>query len=371
MYAGEQMILRKIHLKDYRNYIKESFSFDRQLQLILGDNAQGKTNLLEAVYLACMGRSFRSARLRETFGDFKNPFELEYLFEEEGRERRLVLLAGEKRGMSMELNHIKLERRSDLFGLFPMVLFSPDHLRTFTQGPSLRRAFLDREISLVSRAYFHQLVRYNKTLLSRNALLKSDVVDIRQLEVYEEALSVYGLEVTRRRAEFLEELAVHAERMHERLTKGSEKLTMSYLGCDAENSEEYLEKLRESRERDRRVGFTGYGPHADDLRISLNGRDLRKYGSQGQIRLGALSVYFSLVPFIEEQLGMKPILLLDDVFSELDRQRRNQLLEIFIEHQKIITATDLDGLDRALTEHATVIWIKDGRAAGGKIDNQQ
>lgn len=371
MYAGEQMILRKIHLKDYRNYIKESFSFDRQLQLILGDNAQGKTNLLEAVYLACMGRSFRSARLRETFGDFKNPFELEYLFEEEGRERRLVLLAGEKRGMSMELNHIKLERRSDLFGLFPMVLFSPDHLRTFTQGPSLRRAFLDREISLVSRAYFHQLVRYNKTLLSRNALLKSDVVDIHQLEVYEEALSVYGLEVTRRRAEFLDELAVHAERMHERLTKGSEKLTMSYLGCDAENSEEYLEKLRESRERDRRVGFTGYGPHADDLRISLNGRDLRKYGSQGQIRLGALSVYFSLVPLIEEQLGMKPILLLDDVFSELDRQRRNQLLEIFIEHQKIITATDLDGLDRALTEHATVIWIKDGRAAGGKIDNQQ
>lgn len=371
MYAGEQMILRNIHLKDYRNYGKESFSFDRQLQIILGNNAQGKTNLLEAVYLVCMGRSFRSPRLRETYGDFRNPFELSYLFEEDGRELRLELRAGEKSGMSMELNHVKLERRSDLFGLFPMVLFSPDHLRTFTQGPSLRRAFLDREISLVSRAYFHQLVRYNKTLLARNALLKSDVVDIRQLEVYEEALSVYGLDVTKRRGAFLQKLSSYARSMHERLTSGSEELAMTYHGCGAHDSEEYLFNLQQNRERDRRVGFTGYGPHADDLRISLNGKDLRKYGSQGQIRLGALSVYFSLVPFIEEQLEIKPILLLDDVFSELDRQRRNQLLEIFTQHQKIITATDLDGLDSSLCERVGTIWIEGGRLAGGKIDRQE
>lgn len=362
------MILRNIHLKDYRNYAEESFSFDSQLQFLLGDNAQGKTNLLEAVYMACMGRSFRSPRLKETFGGFSKPFQLRFLFEEQGRERRLELTAGEKGGMTMVLNHLKLERRSDLFGIFPMVLFSPDHLRTFTQGPALRRAFLDREISLVSRAYFHQLVRYNKTLLSRNALLKSESLDLRQLEVYDEALASYGLGLIRRRQGFCTELAVHARNMHALLSSGEEELEFVYAGCEVSEEEEYLARLHDTRERDRRLGFTGFGPHADDLKVLLNEKDLRIYGSQGQVRLGALSVYFSLVPFIEEQLGIAPILLLDDVFSELDRKRRSQLLEIFAQHQKIITATDLDGLDPSLSENPSNLWIRGGRRAGGEIE---
>lgn len=359
------MKLERARLYHVRNYQDEVFFFSPGLNLILGNNAQGKTNLLESVYIACIGKAFRTNRLRDILMMGQTQYELRLIFNDSRRDWDFRL-RGNQSERTMELDNQKLEKRSQLFGHFPMVLFSPEHLKMVRDGPSARRAFLDREMSLQSKAYFHELIRYNKVLAARNIILKDKELDHNMLDVYDEQLVHYGTLVYERRKEFIEQLAVIARAIHQEFTGGAEILNVTY-DSDLNKQDDYLEKLKQTRSRDQKQGTTGFGTHLDDMTITINDKDVRRYGSQGQVRLSALSIFLALTGFIEQHLNTKPIILLDDVFSELDRERKQNVLERLADYQTLITATDTDGLDQSMIDHAHILNISDGKNIGGTI----
>ncbi|HHT21249.1 MAG TPA: DNA replication/repair protein RecF [Tissierellia bacterium] len=360
------MKLERARLYHVRNYQDEVFFFSPGLNLILGNNAQGKTNLLESVYIACIGKAFRTNRLRDILMISQTNYELRLIFND-GRRDWDFRLRGNGSERTMTIDQQKMEKRSQLFGLFPMILFSPEHLKMVRDGPSARRSFLDREMSLQSKAYFHELIRYNKVLSARNVLLKDQAPEPTMLDVYDEQLVRYGTTVYERRKEFIEQLSKKAMEIHHEFTNGAEHLRLEYES-DLNKPDDYLEKLRQTRARDQKQGTTGYGIHLDDMSITINDTDVRRFGSQGQVRLSALSIFLALTGFIEAGLGIKPIILLDDVFSELDRDRKANVLERLADYQTLITATDTDGLAESLIEQAHIITIENGRNIGGKID---
>lgn len=352
------MKLTQAHLINYRNYKEEEFYFDSDLEFILGDNAQGKTNLLEAIYLACMGKTFRGRTTREAFYDRKLPFRVELKFVQEDRTYDFVYTHRDKKPL-LEVNNLKIERRSELFGRFPMVLFSPEHLNMIREGPSYRRSFFDREISLVSPGYFHDLIQYQRLLKSRNILLKENFDPI-EMDVYEEKMAHYGLRLYETRKEFVARLSEKSGEIHGFISGGREKLELIYKSNIA-GIEDLRSSYKEDRKKDLSLGYTTFGPQADDMLIVINGRDARRFASQGQVRIASLSIFFGLLPFIEEMLDKKPIILLDDVFSELDRFRRHQILDLLRNHQVILTGTDLDGLDLSKLSNYKITTIEEGR----------
>lgn len=360
------MKLEKARLYHVRNYQDEVFFFRPGLNLILGNNAQGKTNLLESVYIACIGKAFRTNRLRDLLKLGESQYELRLIFNDSHQDWDFRLRGNAKERV-IEINNQRLDKRAELFGRFPMVLFSPEHLKMVREGPAARRGFLDREMSLQSKAYFYDLIRYNKTLAERNALLRLQDIDLQMLEVYDEQLVRFGQAIHDRRLAFIERLNVEANRIHQELTSGVEQLTLRYES-DLSQGIDFLDKLRQTRSRDKKQGTTGFGVHLDDFLIDINTVDVRRFGSQGQVRLSALSIFLGLTGFIEDILKTKPIILLDDVFSELDRERKANILQRLSSFQSLITATDTDGLDEALIEQANIITIHDGENIGGDLD---
>lgn len=361
------MTLLRARLYHVRNYLDEVFFFHPQMNFILGNNAQGKTNLLESIYCACIGKAFRTPRLKDLLMQEEEVFELRLIFQEHDKEFDFRL-RGSAKDKAFSINQVKLEKRSALFGRFPMVLFAPEHLRMIQDGPSARRAFLDRELSLLHKAYFHQLVSYNKILASRNALLKDADVDQAMIQVYNEQLVHYGTPLFERRRQFIDELSKRAAEVHLELSGGQEELRLGYES-DLLKGEDFLHKLMSTAKRDHKLGSTGFGLHLDDFSVKINQVDVRRFGSQGQVRLSALSIFLALIPFIEESLDSKPIILLDDVFSELDQPRRQNILKRLKHYQTIITATDTDGLDLEGVQ-AHVITIQEGKDTGGQLEQQ-
>ncbi len=352
------MRIKRARLINYRNYLDEEFFFDSDIEFIIGDNAQGKTNLLEAIYLACMGKTFRGRSTREAFYDRKLPFRVELDFKEEGENYSFIYTHRDKKPY-LELNNLAIERRSQLFGSFPMVLFSPDHLNIIREGPSYRRNFLDREISLVSPLYFQNLIQYQRLLKSRNILLKENFDPV-QMEVYEEKLAHYGKKLFETRRDFIDRLDLNSRRLQAFISGEREELSLSYRS-NIEELDNLKEAYRETRKKDISLGYTSLGPQADDMLVMINGGDARRFASQGQVRIASLSIFFGLLDFIEETLEKKPLVLLDDVFSELDRFRRHQIVKLLGDHQIILTGTDLDGLDLSQIENYKITTIGEGR----------
>ncbi|NLY36781.1 MAG: DNA replication and repair protein RecF [Tissierellia bacterium] len=352
------MRINYARLINYRNYADEEFFFSSDLEFILGDNAQGKTNLLEAIYLACTGKAFRARSSKEAFFNRKLPFRLELEFSQ-GEDKSKFIYTHKDNKPLIHVNNIQIERRSELFGRFPMVLFSPEHLRMLREGPSHRRNFFDREISLVSPSYFYSLVQYQRLLRSRNILLKENY-DPLQMDVYEEKLALYGKKLYETRGLFVEALNEKSSRVHDFISGGKEVLNLSYKSSFA-GVEDPRGRYREDRKKDLALGYTSFGPQGDDMYIEIDKKDARRFASQGQARIASLSIFFGLLPFISEQLDKKPLVLLDDVFSELDRFRRHQLLELLQDHQVILTTTDLDGLDVSHLKHFNKTTILEGK----------
>lgn len=361
------MTLLRARLYHVRNYLDEVFFFHPQMNLILGNNAQGKTNLLESIYCACIGKPFRTPRLKDLLMQDEEVFELRLIFKEHDKEFDFRLRGSAKDKVFL-VNQVKLEKRSALFGRFPMVLFAPEHLRMIQDGPSARRAFLDRELSLLHKPYFHALVSYNKILASRNALLRDPDYDPAMLQVYNEQLVRYGTPLFDYRKQFIAELSARAAEVHHDLSGGQEELRLGYES-DLLKGEDFLHKLTSTVKRDHKFGSTGFGIHLDDFSVKINQVDVRRFGSQGQVRLSALSIFLALIPFIEAHLDTKPIILLDDVFSELDQHRRRNILKRLKNYQTIITATDTDGLDLEGVQ-AHVITIRQGKDTGGLLEQQ-
>lgn len=338
------MVIKKLTLHNFRNYEDETFVFSDGLNVLMGKNAQGKTNCAEAVYYLCTGSSLRIRHDRQLLRHGETSASVRA--EAESRYGSLTLEADifeNKR--ELRINGVKVTRAVDFLGNLNSVFFSPGELRLIQDGPDERRRFLNLSISQTSKEYASALLRYNKILDQRNNLLKERDVSmvLETLPVWDEQLARYAAVIVRRRKEFLSKLSPLAEEAHAFLTDGAEQLTLGFDGTYPENEQEIAKKLLKglaaSYERDLRLGFTTVGPHRDDVKIVINGTDARGYASQGQTRTAALSLKLAEVEIFRQLSGEAPILILDDVMSELDLSRRKKLLERASELQCILTCT--------------------------------
>lgn len=338
------MIIKNLTLQNFRNYERESFSFAEGLNVLVGKNAQGKTNCAEAVFYLCTGSSLRIRHDRQLIRHGEE-FAL-ISAEAESRFGRVTLQAKifeNKR--ELYVNGNKLTRAVDFLGNMNSVFFSPGELRLIQDGPDERRRFLDISISQTSREYCSSLTRYLKILNQRNNLLKEhDFSAVREtLPVWDEQLALYAARIIVKRRDYLAALSPLAQEAHAYLTDGGEQLSLRLDGRYPAGVEQaqakVLQELAEARERDLRLGFTSVGPHRDDIRVSIDGTDARGFASQGQARTAALALKLAETELFRRFAGEAPVLILDDVMSELDLPRRKKLLERIRGLQCILTCT--------------------------------
>ncbi|MCK8060844.1 MULTISPECIES: DNA replication/repair protein RecF [unclassified Fusibacter] len=365
------MHIKRVELTNYRNYNKLALDIHQNANVIIGDNAQGKTNLLEALFFAAFGKSFRTSKDQELIKDEEVYFKLHLDFFKNNRDQTIDLILKQDKAKQILLNGVPLKKISELIGSLNVVLFSPEDLRLIKGGPAERRKFIDREISNLNRMYMDNLINYHKILNHRNKLLKSaqfrkSLLDT--IDVWDEQLVHYGVKVIMKRMDFIKKLSEVTATTHLEITDGKEILEIDYFtGMIEQSSFDYdrivygfKEKLKSCIDKDVKYGFTSVGPHKDDLIIKINGQDARKYSSQGQQRTAALSMKLSEITLIQNELGERPILLLDDVMSELDLTRRQMLMHAIKGLQTIITTTDLTGLDQDQMAPFQVVEIEKG-----------
>lgn len=356
---GNRMVVEKIGMRDFRNYAREEIPFFPKINLITGGNAEGKTNLLEGVYFCCIGKSQR-AKDKELISFDKPAGKLLLQGKNAFGEVEIGIRLSRKENKSVLLNGISVKRTAELLGNIDVVYFSPDELKLIKDAPQSRRRFLDTDISQIYKQYYDALTRYNKILLQRNNLLKKrSLASVRDtVEVWDRQLAKFACVIVRYREEFLEKLAPYAAEVHKTLSSGKEELSVSYACTSKRDPAEFAAQLAEKLERDFELGFTSVGPHRDDIRISVNGTDVRMYGSQGQQRSAALSLKLAELRLFREIVGEYPVLILDDVLSELDLERQRNLLKLCVS-QTLISAAHVD--ESLLREFdCNVIRIKSG-----------
>ena len=337
------MIVESVELKDYRNYEFLDMNFNEHVNIIYGDNAQGKTNILESIYMCSTSKSHRGSKDREIvrFGEDESHIKLNVL--KHGMKYRIDMHLKKNKTKGIAVNGIPIKKAVELFGIINIVFFSPEDLNIIKNGPSERRRFVDMELCQIDKYYLYNLNQYNKIVNQRNKLLKDFYhnTDISEtLHVWDMQLVTYGKQIIERRKEFVDQLNEIIYGIHKNLSGDREELVIVYEpDTEAENLEN---ALRISREKDIKYKMTSVGPHRDDFSFVVNGVDIRKYGSQGQQRTAALSLKLSEIELVKKVTGDNPVLLLDDVLSELDSNRQNYLLNNIGNIQTIITCTGLD-----------------------------
>lgn len=342
------MRLETLRLKNFRNYAEETFSFSDGINILTGANAQGKTNAAEAVFLLCTGYSPRATKDRQLI---KNGEDEAALYSEATTSYGKIsveMKIKKNAPKEIKINETPVLRIGELMGNVNSVFFNPGELKLVQEAPEDRRRFLNISLSQMSRTYFYALKRYDKILYQRNNLLKERdrAMILDTLPIWDRELSKYAAKVITARNEFLTVLGPLAEEAHAALSGGSEKLSVGtdggWYGTEEEIAFAVSEDLKSSYERDLRLGFTGVGPHRDDMKIILNGQDVRIFGSQGQQRTVALSIKLAETEIFKARTGEYPILILDDVLSELDKPRQRRLMARIEELQTIITCTSFD-----------------------------
>lgn len=336
------MYIKEIELKDFRNYKDIKVSFSENVNIFLGNNAQGKTNLLEGIYLNAMAKSFKTTKDKELIRFDREFCKIKTIafFDEEEHLTEIVINKEGKKGI--KIDGVKMKKTSELLERIFIIIFSPEDLKIVKDEPEKRRKFTDRELCQIKPGYFNDLNNYKKVLKQRNAYLKEENIDTSVLDVWDYELAKYGIRIIKTRSEFIDKIDEISRQIHSRISGGKERLELKYEpNVDAE--EKFTEVLAKNRRDDIRNRTTVRGPHKDDFKISADGIDLRKFGSQGQQRTAALSLKLSEIKLIEEEMGEKPILLLDDVLSELDNDRQNYLIHSLGGNQLFITTTDISG----------------------------
>lgn len=381
------MYIKTLKLKNYRNYEEAEISFDPNINIIYGNNAVGKTNLLESIYMCSTSKSHKNTKENDIINFNKNESHIKLIFYRENivgassmspQIIDIQLNKDSKKGIAK--NGIKVEKLSEFLGFFNVIMFAPEDLNIIKDGPMVRRKFLDVEISQTDKVYVQHLQNYHKTLNQRNSLLKDiykttgnnrqDLIDM--LDTYDEQLVNYGLEVIKKRKENIKLLAEKILNIHLLISNNKEKLIVSYendiLSSVGENvnlvgakqstglfrtcgahvgasftspKEIYLKKLKETRDLDIKNQYTLIGPHRDDMCFVIDGNDIRKFGSQGQKKTAAISLKLSELEMLREKINDTPVLLLDDVFSELDESRQKLLVSNLKGIQTIITCTGI------------------------------
>lgn len=356
------MYIHQLDLSQFRNYEQGKIIFGQGLNIIYGDNAQGKTNILEAIYLCATSKSHRTSYYKEMihFDSVEAHVHLKLIRNNQTEEIDLHLKNNNKKGIA--INKVPIKRMNELLGVVHVIMFSPEDLGLIKNGPKDRRRFINVELSQLEPLYYYHLTQYHKVLKQRNNLLRLIQMDVKkmdQLEVWDLQLIDYGKKVIEYRTQFVDELNPIFMEMHLKLSGEKEKILLVYeQSCTIGNFETVL---RKNRERDIRMGSTTMGPHHDDLLFDLNGVDLRKFGSQGQQRTAALSLKLSEIELVKMKIEDTPILLLDDVLSELDASRQLALMNQFENLQTIITCTDIDDFIKQKIINKKMFYIKDGQ----------
>jgi len=359
------MYLKKVELKNFRNYKEEAVEFHSKVNIITGKNAQGKTNLLESLYIMSLGKSFRTNKDTEMIGFDQEFCRAKTTSVKEGRELEIEITIG-KEGKTTKINGMKTAKNIDLLENVYMVVFSPEDLKIVKDEPEKRRKFIDRELCQLKPVYYKNLGRYKKILQQRNSLLKQQEIKEDMIAVWDEGLAEYGAKIIQERNRFIEKLNKISKEISCRITNGKEALELSYesnieLKEDYEKQREHLKKtLSKNLKNDILRRSTSVGPHKDDLKICAEGIDIRHFGSQGQQRTAALSLKLAEIRLIKEETRVSPILLLDDVLSELDGERQNFLINSLEEVQLFITTTELSEEVKKQLPEGDIFFVENG-----------
>lgn len=340
------VIIKNLTLKDYRSHKDKYFEFDPKFNVLVGKNAQGKTNIVEAIFFAVIGKSFRTSKEKEVISWGKQSAYVKGEFEKKYRETKIELFFNENHKKTIKIDDIPIKKMGELLGTTNAVFFSPDELKLVKESPEERRRFMNIDISQTNKRYFYMIGRYEKVLANRNKLLKTskDISVLKEtIDIWDRALSELAGKIADERKKFVEELSPLAGKAHSYISGGKEELIIKYSSSFEDNyQEKMLKSLQKNLEKDFKLGFTTVGVHRDDIDIYLNGVEVKNFGSQGQQRTVALSLKLAELEIIKNRVGEYPILLLDDVFSELDKDRRKKLLNFTSKTQTIITCTEFD-----------------------------
>ncbi len=360
------MRVTNIRLANYRNYMALTMRPDAGLCVLTGENAAGKTNVLEAIFLCALGRSHRTARDAELVRSGEDGGYVGLMLDTRGGPRQIEAKLAANARKKLLVDGTQLSRSGELIGILNVVMFAPEDLAIVKGGPGERRRFLDMAISQMKPSYYYTLQRYNAALKQRNFLLKDPSAQYDgALTPWDEQLSILGAAITIARAEHIALLSGVAADMHETLSDGQETLTVEYVpGTPACAETELIDTIRDAlydaQERDYRYGNTTVGPHRDDISLLLNDTDVRTFGSQGQQRTTVLSLKLAQLEMLREDKEDAPVLLLDDVFSELDKRRQQMLLIAVQDCQTFLTCTHLEELAEAGAARMQVYQVADG-----------
>lgn len=337
------MIIKSIELSNFRNYESLDLDFDYGTNILYGNNAQGKTNILEAVSVSGTTRSHKGSKDKEMIRFGEEEAHIKTVVNKKDMDYQIDVHMKKNKTKGIAVNKVPLKKASELFGILNIVFFSPEDLNIIKNGPSERRRFLDSELCQLDKIYLSDLAKYNKILNQRNKLLKDMVFrpDLKEtLPIWDAQLIDYGKRIIKRRKSFVDELNEIVFDIHKQISGEKEELVLKY----EPNIDDafFHDELNRAKERDMRFCQTSVGPHRDDMKFSVFDVDIRKYGSQGQQRTSALSLKLAEIELVKRNINETPVLLLDDVLSELDSSRQNYLLNSIHDIQTIITCTGLD-----------------------------
>lgn len=363
------MLIKELELVNYTNYQHQQVEFHPKLNILLGSNAQGKSNLIDGIHFLSLARSHRQNQDLHLIRWGESYFRLKGLIE--NKQGIITLEHAVKKGRKVaKINGTPLRKLSNLIGQFTTVIFTPDDLTLIKGGPELRRRFLNRKLVQLVPIYYDYSAQYQRTLIQRNNLLKQGNVSSEEISVWDQQLSYYGSLIVTQRNKVLLQLAPIAQEIHYQLSGTKEKLSVLYQpdvpvkdeASTLEIQELLLSRLNSALQTDLRRGFTSVGPHRDDFTCLINGVDARHYGSQGQQRTTVLTLKLAMLKLMADVTGEYPVLLLDDVFSELDQNRKEYLLSLVSQSiQTVITATELDLLDKPGIPENRIFQVQQGK----------
>ncbi|MBU5454885.1 DNA replication/repair protein RecF [Caproiciproducens sp. MSJ-32] len=357
------MYIKKLQLLNYRNYKYLDISLGKKVNVFMGDNAQGKTNILEAIYYCAFAKSHRTSRDKELINWKADRAYLSLLVGRERLDKNIdisILKDGKK---AIKINKVKVSKIGELFGNFNVVMFSPEDLKIIKNSPGVRRKFIDMELCQLNQKYYYNLVQYNKVLIERNLLLKNRNLDKEMLDIYDIQLAEFGHNIIIERLNYINKLNFYGEEIHRDISSGKEIIKFKYISTVKELGDikkNFYEALVKNRDKDIEKGITTIGPHRDDFTVLINEIDAKSFGSQGQQRSAVLTIKFSSLKIIKEITSEYPVLLLDDVLSELDFSRKRYVLTSIQDIQTIITCTGIEDLTNYLDNSSKVFKVKDG-----------
>ena len=368
------MKIKALRLENFRNFEDTTLSFNDGINILAGNNAQGKTNCIEAIYFCTCLKSYRVKREEQLIRFGKEEAAITLDFEVEGSAEQLQILFKKDRPKEYRYNGLVVGRLRDLLGSFQSVIFTPDHLNLIKEGPNKRRNFLDMALCSLDLHYTDQLLNYQKIIKNRNALLnqcKENPSLAEMLSIWNEKLAEAGAYIAKARQDYLLELDQYAKEFYGEISKGAEKLKLIYLNQfskDAHSEQEYkelfLSRLERMQEQDLAMGQSLCGVHKDDILILLAGKSMKFFGSQGQIRSAVLAMKLAEAEVVKKRCGHFPVLLLDDILSELDANRQKFIFSRMEGHQTVLSTCELGKIRK---KGDKVFFIKEGKVARERV----